>query len=67
MDNNRYIKYYTERRDQGFDPVEAFGIVASGIAVGGTLEDLQELDQHFQNDLFNKSYSSVMRRKANAV
>lgn len=54
---NRYIKYYTERRNQGFEPVEAFGMVASGIAVGGTIEDLQELDQHFQNDLFNRADS----------
>lgn len=51
----QYIKRYEHQKKEGFSKLEAFGIIASSIAVGGTLEDLQELDRHFQNDLFNKT------------
>ncbi|MCG5104406.1 hypothetical protein [Oceanobacillus alkalisoli] len=55
MAHNRYVHRYNQRRNEGFKPLEAFGIIASSIAVHGTLEDLQELDKHFLNDQFNKS------------
>lgn len=52
---DQYIRSYENRKGEGFSMLESFGIVASGIAVGGAFEDLKELDKHFQNDLFNKS------------
>ncbi|WP_405103130.1 hypothetical protein [Oceanobacillus sp. FSL H7-0719] len=50
MAKNYYVSRYEMHRDGGFNPLEAFGVVASGIAVHGTLEDLKELDAHFQHD-----------------
>ncbi|MCM3739197.1 hypothetical protein M3210_02830 [Oceanobacillus luteolus] len=49
---SQYIRRYEREKKEGFSKLEAFGIIASGIAIGGTLEDLQELDRHFQKDLY---------------
>jgi hypothetical protein len=48
---NDHIKRYKKWIEEGFSPLEAFGIVASGIAVGGTFEDLKLLDREFMKDL----------------
>lgn len=51
---NDYVKRYQIRRYEGFDPLDAFAIVASSIAVSGTIEDLRMVDRAFQKDFWNK-------------
>lgn len=41
---NYYVKRYKQRRMEGFNPLEAFGVVAAGIAAHGTMEDLRVVE-----------------------
>lgn len=47
---NEYVQRYYVRRNEGFDPLNSFGIVASSISISGTIEDLRMLDREFQAD-----------------
>lgn len=50
MKLNPYVERYIERRREGFNPIEAFGVVAAGIAAHGTMEDLKEVEKVRWND-----------------
>lgn len=48
---NRFVLRYYQRRNEGFSPMEAYGLIASGIAVSGTYEDLLEVDRVVDIDM----------------
>lgn len=64
---NKFAERYKVRRKEGFKPVEAFGIIATAIAISGTIEDLKEVDRVFQEDLLNVSEGSINERITSAI
>ncbi len=47
---NKYINVYQSCRDEGKSEYEALGTAASYVAVLGTMDDLQEVYEYFQDD-----------------
>ena len=48
---NRFIKKYNDLLKEGFNDLEALGMVAGRIAFQGTIEDLQTVQLHFTDSL----------------
>ncbi len=51
---NRFIKRYNELLNEGYNDLEALGMVAGRIAFQGTIEDLQAVQLHFADGLVNE-------------
>lgn len=64
---NQYVQRYHIRRKEGFEPLDAFGVIASSIAVSGTLEDLKTLDRVFQDDLTKYSEGLINERTTSTI
>lgn len=64
---NEYVKQYKIQRINGFKPIEAFGIIAAGIAVGGTIEDLRIVEKAYWNDLVENTEGFNHERITSAV
>lgn len=52
---NQFIKEYKEKRTQGNNVYEAFGMVATHIALRGSLVDLHDVYDCFSEDLLNET------------
>lgn len=64
---NHYVHRYYERRKEGFLPLDSFAIVASSIAVSGTIEDLKILDKAFGEDLTKHLEGVFNERTTSAI
>ena len=59
-----FVERYKHHVKNGFSNMQAFGIVASAIAVSGTIEDLKEVDRVLQVDL-RKNVSKILEENKN--
>lgn len=68
---NNYIKEYQDLRDQGYNDLEAFGLVSNRVALIGSMDDLKAVrDYHMQDflsnceEVFNEGMESKNERVA---
>lgn len=50
-----YFQLYDDKKDEGYNEYEAFGIVAGYIAVVGTQADLRDVHQYHVDDFLEET------------
>ena len=60
---NKFVEQYKKFRNEGAECLVAFGAVATGIAMNGTIEDLKQVERVYQEDS-NREWEEIINERS---